>query len=90
MMARKTPVLKESVEVLELTRQAVESLRSSRCLCGRKKREERSFCLRCYNKLPGEIRVGLWASFRDGYAKNYAAAKAYLEKLKSHVSNVTA
>jgi hypothetical protein len=87
-MASKAPA--PSVEEIELARQAAESLRSQRCLCGGRKREEQSFCLRCYHKLPEAVRAGLYSSFRDGYARHYAAAKQYLEKLKSGAMKVMA
>lgn len=77
-------------EVIEMAKQAHESLRSTRCQCGGKKREDQSFCMRCYHKLPGDMRANLWVSFRDGYAKHYAAAKQFLEELKARPTRATA
>ena len=90
MVSKTQDVTAEERAVFELAKQAAASLRSPRCLCGGKKREEHSFCNRCYYKLPDDVRASLYASFRDGYAKNYAAAKEFLEKLKSNVAKATA
>ena len=81
-MATKTMAQPTSEET-QLALQAAEVLRSPKCACGSRKPEDRSFCTRCYHKLPGNMRANLWTSFRDGYARHYQAAKEFLEQLKS-------
>ena len=81
-MATKTMAQPASAEP-QLAVQALNDLRSAKCFCGGRKREQQSFCTRCYHKLPANIRQGLYASFRDGYVRFYEAAKEFLEQLKS-------
>lgn len=80
-----------TAEDLALAQQAADALHSARCLCGARKRadEEQPFCTRCTHKLPLAMRSNLNASFRDGFARYYADAKAYLEGLNQAVTRDT-
>ncbi|HWR35995.1 MAG TPA: hypothetical protein VN622_09025 [Clostridia bacterium] len=57
---------------------ALKDLSSAHCFCGRRKRDQQSFCRDCTSLLPLELRAELGNSIKSGYAEAYEAAKTYL------------
>lgn len=60
------------------TKEILEALRSTTCVCGQKKSEGRSFCRGCYYELPQRVRSGLYKKVRQGYEEFYVEALGLL------------
>lgn len=82
--------MKNNEDLDELNTMALQSLRNERCVCGRHKGPEKSFCKLCTNSLTPELRAGLFATFKDGYAVNFGAAVQYLNDHTSRFAKVRA
>lgn len=50
------------------------------CMCGKPKKQRRSFCTPCYFSLPKEMRDELYNPFGGGYETAYSAAKDWLNQ----------
>jgi hypothetical protein len=55
-------------------------LRSRTCSCGRSKRKLRSFCRKCYLRLPLKLRKNLYTRTSEAYDIAFQHAQQYLEK----------
>lgn len=53
--------------------------RGGTCRCGHKKELNQSFCRRCYYRLPGDLRIGLYNRIPKGYERVHRAACEYLD-----------
>lgn len=63
-----------------LDAQALRELNEIVCAgCGKAKGHGRSFCQKCYFKLPPNMRQALYKSFGSGYSSAYDAAKEWLK-----------
>ncbi len=56
----------------------VMELASEECACGRPQRERFSFCVRCYNALPTEMKKTLWQRVGQGYEQAYETCHKWL------------
>ena len=78
------PTPKQRLRVL-----CARQLKSLDCPCGRKKQSGRSFCYKCYLKLPDNMRRDMFNPIGRGYEAAYDTACKYLyqtpalESLKS-------
>ncbi len=59
----------------------IEELRSDVCQCERKKQPGRSFCYKCWLRLPEELRRPLYRKIGAGYEAAYDSAYRYLNDL---------
>lgn len=57
---------------------AIEVLRSTRCICGGKKSERTAFCKGCYFSLSPETRRALYQRIGVGFEEAYTAAAEIL------------
>ena len=55
-----------------------QELQSEECLCGWGKKPGRSFCYRCYNRLPEHMRRDLYLRIGNGYEEALDEAVKYL------------
>ncbi|HWQ97251.1 MAG TPA: hypothetical protein VN577_20145 [Terriglobales bacterium] len=78
-MKRQASVFEAAVEQDPRLR-ALRDLESTHCACGRRKREQQSFCKPCYKLLPGDIKNGLWTHIANGYIEWYEKAKQFLQQ----------
>jgi hypothetical protein len=53
-------------------------LASEECQCGLLKCPNEAFCSWCYNRLPAELRDGLWLEIGNGFEQVYEAAVDWL------------
>jgi hypothetical protein len=58
---------------------AREALDSELCVCGKPKKKDRPFCLRCYYKIPKELQIGLQRTFSQGFAIFYDECVGHLK-----------
>jgi hypothetical protein len=61
-----------------VTETLVRELAGPVCRCGRPKSARRTFCSRCYYRLPPQLRSALYRRIGEGYEEAYAAAVAAL------------
>jgi hypothetical protein len=64
---------------LRITIAAVEALARRRCQCGAGKQPKRSFCGRCFARLPRELKERLYQPVGRGYEAAWQDALAYLQ-----------
>jgi len=57
----------------------IDELMSDECACGRPKWPKRSFCYRCYVRLPADMRRDLYKRIGDGYEAAYEEAVKWLQ-----------
>lgn len=55
-------------------------LNSDGCMCGDKKHRGKSFCYRCWSKLPPELQKPLYKRIGSGYEAAYDAANTFLTR----------
>jgi hypothetical protein len=48
--------------------------------CGGKKGERKAFCWPCWDRLPAELKPGLYRTFGDGFEAAYEAALAHFKE----------
>jgi hypothetical protein len=73
-------------EKLRTTIAAVEALVRRRCQCGAGKRSKRSFCERCFARLPREVKERLYSPVGRGYEEAWLHALKHLKgKCKCHL-----
>ena len=60
-------------------KEAVESLTSEECHCGRKKGRKKAFCLRCWNKFPKDLQRKLYQRIGSGFEEAVFEAREYLK-----------
>lgn len=73
-----------AVAAMTLVEQAMADLRSTRCACGNRKREQAPFCVYCHRALREEqpdIFAGLSASVSGGYIASWQSAREHLRKI---------
>jgi len=58
----------------------LDSLMSNGCLCEGKKQRGHSFCWRCYNELPAQMKRALYRRIGDGYEEAYEDAVTWLQR----------
>ena len=56
----------------------VAELAGMNCPCGGRKQGGRSFCFKCYSRLPRDMRRALFRKIGNGYGQAYQAAYLYL------------
>ena len=56
----------------------VSELAGEICRCGGKKQPKKTFCAKCYYRLPKELRGRLYQRMGDGYEVAYGQAVKYL------------
>lgn len=57
----------------------LKELRSNECLCGYYKKPGKSFCYRCYSRLPQDMQRSLYQRIGNGYEEALDEAVKYLE-----------
>ena len=57
---------------------AREALASEVCVCGKPKKPDRAFCLRCYFQLTKPLQFGLQRIMSQGFAEFYSDSVEYL------------
>lgn len=68
---------------------ARDSLFSQTCLrCGNFKLDRRSFCPRCYFRLPKTLRLALWRPIGQGYEEALVEALNYLKADHLHLPEI--
>ncbi len=56
----------------------IEEFKSNQCKCGNYKKPNQSFCYRCYNILPAQMKRNLYKRFTLGYEEAYEEAVIWL------------
>lgn len=64
---------------LELVKELVRKT----CRCGAAKKAHQTFCLRCYQSLPGMMQRALYARLGKGYREAYHQAAEFLDTERS-------
>lgn len=59
-------------------RELLSELASVECLCGIPKEPKRTFCKKCYYRLPPRMRAALYLKLHEGYQQARDEAAAYL------------
>jgi hypothetical protein len=59
-------------------RALVAQLASTECMCGDPKDPRRTFCRRCYYRLPPRMRSALYQNLSEGYEQAVDEAEAFL------------
>jgi hypothetical protein len=59
-------------------RELLNELASLECLCGSPKEPRRTFCRKCYYKLPPRMRQALYHKLHEGYLEARDEAAAFL------------
>ena len=58
----------------------LKELRSDECFCGREKDPGKSFCWRCYKRLPRDLQAALYGRIGNGYEGAYDEAAEWMEE----------
>ncbi len=58
----------------------IKVLKSPSCACGKYKDEKRAFCYRCWELLPGYLKLCLKRRIGDGFEEGYEDCRQFLEK----------
>jgi len=67
---------------MKSTREMVDELRGTKCICGKPKKSKRTFCFACYHSLPASLQKDLYNRIGEGYEQAYDASVAYLGPAK--------
>jgi hypothetical protein len=58
---------------------AREALAAEVCVCGKPKKRERPFCIRCFYRLPKDLQIAMQRTMSQGFAEYYSEAVDHLK-----------
>lgn len=69
------------------TNKILTNFSQTKCVCGARKGEMKSFCYNCFLFLPQAIKTNLYNRFYEGYQEAFIEALEYLSKHKNKSIN---